>query len=76
MTLTKWAHYSLDEKEREEKRGRQENNENEEDRDGDGQEERNSRRERDARRTKRALTILCNFNGSRGEKGGAGFQAG
>lgn len=31
---------------------------------------------RDARRTKRALTILRNSNGSRGEKGRAGFRAG
>lgn len=69
LKLTKWAHYSLDEEQREGKRGSQENNETEEDRESNGQEETNSRRERRVRRIKLALTIVCNSNRSRGEKG-------
>lgn len=76
LKLTKWVHYSLDEERREGKGRSQENNENEEDRDPNGSEMRNSRRERHARRTKLASTIVCNSNRSRGEKAGEGLQAG
>lgn len=75
LKLTKWAHYSLDEKEKGKRRS-PENNENEEDRESNGEEERNSRKERDARRAKLALTTLSNSNRSREEKGGEGLQAG